>query len=212
MSDTGTLAYVPRAGAGTRAVCASSCIDRSRKESAAQPLEASTRQHTSHLGSLENGSQIAYVIDDRAPRPTSGSTTCRAPNSDAPAHVSKERIAFPSGQTTGSVSHISRIAKATWAFSGSALMAVISLWTPQARAEARGGPYPRNPGPRGDSIFRSAWSRASNVSLSVFSVQHKTATPVDGVRSQYPLNSTFSPDGRWLASRLARQPRLWPLG
>jgi eukaryotic-like serine/threonine-protein kinase len=46
-------------------------------------------------------------------------------------------------------------------------------------------------------LFRT--TNGSNVSLWTLSVQGKKAAPFDGVKSAFPTNAVFSPDGRWIA-------------
>jgi eukaryotic-like serine/threonine-protein kinase len=53
-----------------------------------------------------------------------------------------------------------------------------------------------------DERFSFSVTAKSGVSLWTFSIPEKKATPFGDVRSTAPLNSEFSPDGRWLAYTL----------
>jgi Tol biopolymer transport system component len=53
--------------------------------------------------------------------------------------------------------------------------------------------------PRTGEWFSYSVSTGSGFSLWTYSVQDKKATPFSQVRSVFPSNSVFSPDGRWLA-------------
>ncbi|MGH9660212.1 MAG: hypothetical protein ACRD96_16805 [Bryobacteraceae bacterium] len=57
---------------------------------------------------------------------------------------------------------------------------------------------PESWSPKGDRLSFSAIT-VSNASLWMVSLQDKKAAPFGEVRSSLPLNSAFSPDGRWVA-------------
>jgi Tol biopolymer transport system component len=57
---------------------------------------------------------------------------------------------------------------------------------------------PESWSPGGDR-FLFGVTNGSNVSLWLFSLQDRRATPFVDVQSPNPINSTFSPDGRWIA-------------
>jgi serine/threonine-protein kinase len=60
---------------------------------------------------------------------------------------------------------------------------------------------PESWSPKGDR-FSFSVIKGSSASLWIFSLRDRKAVPFGDVRSSYPLNSAFSPDGRWVAYTL----------
>ena len=196
VSDTGTLAYVP--GAGLAPLRKLVFVD---PKGVAQPLELPQAAYQSPRISRD-GSQIAYVTDDgheanvwiydvsgaHSPRQLTLQGKNRFPiwSNDG------QRVAYQSDRE-GDLGIFWQRADGS--------DKPVRLTRPEA-----GEAHIPESWPRAGRYFSFSVVKGSNASLSVFSLQDMTATPVDGVRSQYPLNSAFSPDGRWLAYTVRGNP------
>ena len=191
VSDGGTLIYQP-GPATTRTIFNGIVV--SERQGRMQALKLPESPYESPRVSPDGTGRVAYVIDDGQQAhiwiaPLDGSTqpsrlTFEGRNRFPVWSPDGTRIAFQSNRDGGLAIYLQR------AEPGRAER----LTTPDANVEHVPESWTR----AGDLLSYSAVGE-QGASLWTMAVGDRKATQIPNVTSQWPLNSTFSPDGHWLA-------------